>query len=196
MPLPESRSRVVYKEWVRDPQGKLLEKPPPRGKRTENGIIWGHTLADFFWIPRLPGTNILTIWSRSMIQALGEHYPGNERHEDADPEPDPRRLRPWPVLTLPAHVPDPGSESASGDGSGIGYIDADCGHRHPREGAAHENGVPPTPNPSSPSSSSKQPKFSDGCGNAGTRLSSPSFRAPLTPLRAPASPRQHQPRYM
>lgn len=47
--MPEDRQRVVYKEWVRDPKGKLLEKPPPRGTRTENNIIWGDTLDDFYW---------------------------------------------------------------------------------------------------------------------------------------------------
>ncbi|KAF7334530.1 hypothetical protein MVEN_02282800 [Mycena venus] len=118
--MPADRQRVVYKEWVRDPKGKLLEKPPPKGSRTENNIIWGHTLHDFYWIPRIPGVNVLTIWSRSMIKEYGENYL-NEKHEK---EPEPRRLRPWPVLTLPDHV------SLS---SKLGCIDEGCGdnHEHP-----------------------------------------------------------------
>ncbi|KAJ7113014.1 hypothetical protein C8R44DRAFT_882050 [Mycena epipterygia] len=113
------RQRFVYKEWVRDPKGKLLEKPPPKGKRTENNIIWGHTLDDFYWISRIPGVNVLTIWSRSMIQEYGENYL-KEKH---DKEPQPRRLRPWPCLTLPGHI-----KSASE----LGHIDEDCGHHHER----------------------------------------------------------------
>ncbi|KAJ7161989.1 hypothetical protein C8R43DRAFT_1063213 [Mycena crocata] len=117
--MPTERKRFVYKEWVRDPKGKLLVKPPPKGKRTPNNIIWGHTLDDFFWIPRIPTVNVLTIWSRSMIQEYGENYL-NESHDD---EPEPRRLRPWPVLMLPAHIRTPIS-------SELGIIDRDCADRH------------------------------------------------------------------
>ncbi|KAF7334500.1 hypothetical protein MVEN_02279500 [Mycena venus] len=119
--MPADRQRVVYKKWDRDPKGKLLEKPPPKGSRTENNITWGHTLDDFYWmryrIPRIPGVNVLTIWSRSMIKEFGENYL-NEKHEK---EPEPRRLRPWPVLTLPSHIPS---------STRLGYIDEGCGDNH------------------------------------------------------------------
>ncbi|KAJ6472290.1 hypothetical protein C8R47DRAFT_987866 [Mycena vitilis] len=94
------RSRFVYRHWVRDPKGKLLEKPPPKGARPANDIIWGHSLNDFYWISRIPGINILTIWSRSMIKEYGENF----LDEEHDEEPEPRRLRPWPSLTLPDHL--------------------------------------------------------------------------------------------
>ncbi|KAJ7186494.1 hypothetical protein C8R46DRAFT_879731 [Mycena filopes] len=116
----EKRLRVVYNEWVRDPKGKLLEKPPPKGKRTENGIIWGHTLDDFYWIPRIPGVNVLTIWSRSMIQEYGENYMQENLRKD---EPAPRRLRPYPCLVLPGHV---------ASSSELGYLDEGCGTHHGR----------------------------------------------------------------
>ncbi|KAJ7641270.1 hypothetical protein FB45DRAFT_738095 [Roridomyces roridus] len=66
------RKRVVYQEWLCDPDGAILPKPPPKGQRTENGIIWGHSLEDFFWIQRIPKINVLTIWTRSMIQTITE----------------------------------------------------------------------------------------------------------------------------
>ncbi|KAK7017626.1 hypothetical protein R3P38DRAFT_3559692 [Favolaschia claudopus] len=115
--MSEPRQRVVYNLWTRDPQGKLLEKPPPTGSRTENNIIWGHTLDDFYWIPRIPGVNLLTIWSRSMIKEYGENFL-NLEHEE---EPEPRRLRPWPVLTLP--------EDAASSAS-ICRIDEGCSGKH------------------------------------------------------------------
>ncbi|KAK7018420.1 hypothetical protein R3P38DRAFT_2539238 [Favolaschia claudopus] len=115
--MSEPRQRFVYNLWTRDPQGKLLEKPPPTGSRTENNIIWGHTLDDFYWIPRIPGVNLLTIWSRSMIKEYGENFL-NLEHEA---EPEPRRLRPWPVLTLPEDV----TSSAR-----IGRIDEGCSGKH------------------------------------------------------------------
>ncbi|KAJ7263132.1 hypothetical protein B0H12DRAFT_294139 [Mycena haematopus] len=117
--MTQERQRVVYQEWVRDPRGKLLEKPPPRGSRPENNIIWGHTLEDFYWISRIPGVNVLTIWSRSMIEEYGENYLNVNGQRERGPEP--RRLRPWPVLTLPEHV----ASSAT-----LGYIDEGCGERH------------------------------------------------------------------
>ncbi|KAJ7676338.1 hypothetical protein B0H17DRAFT_1139913 [Mycena rosella] len=145
--MPEDRQRFVYKEWVRDPKGKLLDKPPPQGARAPNGVIWGHTLDDFYWIPRIPGVNVLTIWSRSMIQAFGENYL-KEKHDE---ELAPRRLRPYPVLTLPAHLTAAStspSTSASASTSTstsastsiststtalipeLGYIDEGCGPCH------------------------------------------------------------------
>ncbi|KAJ6629868.1 hypothetical protein B0H10DRAFT_1211847 [Mycena sp. CBHHK59/15] len=116
--MSKGRTRFVSQEWVRDPNGKLLEKPPPAGMRTPNNIIWGHTLADFFWIPRIPCMNVLTIWSRSMIRALGaSENPEGVSHPE---EPPPRRLRPYPVLALPPGVtPPPGVE--------LGRVDEGCG---------------------------------------------------------------------
>ncbi|KAI0797291.1 hypothetical protein BC629DRAFT_1502772 [Irpex lacteus] len=99
-PQPDGRTRYVAKQWIRDPNGPLLKKPGPIGVRTPSGLIWGHDLNDFFWIERIPGRNIMTIWSRSMIQNLGENY--DEREFD---HPDgvhyPRRHHAWPLLKVP-----------------------------------------------------------------------------------------------
>ncbi|KAF8882974.1 hypothetical protein BD779DRAFT_1787696 [Infundibulicybe gibba] len=114
------RTRYVFNEWHRDPHGELLPKPPPKGTRTPDGIVWGHTLNDFFWIRRLPGVNVMTIWSRSMIKEFGENH-----LKQADrPEPRPRRFRPWPVLRLPP---------SATDGHALGLIDETCDSTHSLE---------------------------------------------------------------
>jgi hypothetical protein len=94
------RSRFVYKQWARDPAGALLPRNPPLGKRPANGLIWGHTINDFFWMQRLPGVNVMTIWSRSMIQDFGENY-SNEEH---DFEPTPIQCQPYSVLRFPHEI--------------------------------------------------------------------------------------------
>ncbi|KAH9944873.1 hypothetical protein B0H21DRAFT_435183 [Amylocystis lapponica] len=91
------RTRVVEHQWLRDPDGPILPRPPPLGIRTPSGIIWGHSLDDFMWIQRVPGVDVMTIWSRSMIKELGERY---DEAQFEHPEPLPRRRRPWPVLRL------------------------------------------------------------------------------------------------
>ena len=122
---PEGRTRFVYQEWQREPDGPLLSRPPPTGVRPPNALIWGHTLEDFFWIQRIPNIPMLTIWSRTMIKEYGENY-----HEEEFSEPDalqvPRLRHPWPVLKVPndgVHVPkdsygviDEGCEKHSQDG--------------------------------------------------------------------------------
>ncbi|KAJ7215872.1 hypothetical protein GGX14DRAFT_359384 [Mycena pura] len=113
------RTRLVDQHWVRDPEGKPLENPPPTGVRPPNNIIWGHTLKDFYRISRIPGGDDHTIWSRSMIKEYGENYLKEEHSE----EPAPRRLRPWPCLTLPDHL----AASAA-----LGYIDEGCDSMHGR----------------------------------------------------------------
>ncbi|KAI0922746.1 hypothetical protein AcV5_009639 [Taiwanofungus camphoratus] len=92
------RKRAVIHEWLRDPKGSPLPRPPPTGVRTPNGIIWAHSLANFMWIQRIPDVNVMTVWSRSMIKEFGENY---DESEFAAPEPPPRRRKPWPVLKLP-----------------------------------------------------------------------------------------------
>lgn len=98
--MAKDRCRFVYNQWVRDPNGPFLKKPPPTGKRLANQIVWGHSVHDFFWIQRIPGINVVTIWSRSMIQEFGENFVQAD-HSD---EPNPRQLRPWPILQLPSGV--------------------------------------------------------------------------------------------
>ena len=100
---PEQPTNFIYNQWVRDPNGPFLDKhKAPIGKRTPNGMIWGHSINDFFWIERQSGIRVMTIWSRSMIQEFGENY-ADEEH---DPEPEPRLMRPWPLLKLkmPKHL--------------------------------------------------------------------------------------------
>ncbi|OBZ76030.1 hypothetical protein A0H81_03088 [Grifola frondosa] len=95
------RQRTFTRVWERDPNGPALKNPPPKGMRTPNNLIWGHSLTDLIRVsggPSVPSVDSPTIWSRSMIKELGENYPESEL--DA-PEPRPRVLRPWSALTLP-----------------------------------------------------------------------------------------------
>lgn len=43
------------------------------GFRTPNGQPWGHDLDDFYWIDRVPGVPVKTVWSVSMIQEYYSH---------------------------------------------------------------------------------------------------------------------------
>ena len=117
MPDYKTLQLLIQNQWTRDPNGPPLPQPPPSGKRPPNGIVWGHTMNDFYWIQRRPGINVVTIWSRSMIQEFGENYVGAE-HEY---EPSPRVLRPWPILQLP-----PGINSF------LGLVDETCFCNHIR----------------------------------------------------------------
>ena len=90
------RTRYVYQWWDRDPSGKHLSKQnTPRGKRAPNGAVWGHSIDDFFMIQRIPGVNVVTCWSRSMIKELGE-LP----IDDGDEPHPPRIRRPYPLLKI------------------------------------------------------------------------------------------------
>ena len=120
MPDEISKLLLVQNQWIRDPNGSSLPRPPPSGNRTPNGLIWGHTMNDFYWIQRRPGTNVFAIWSRSMIQEFGENFTGTY-HEY---EPTPRVLRPWPVLQLP-----PGISSDPP----LGLVDETCFCNHIRD---------------------------------------------------------------
>lgn len=99
--VPESRgsTRYVYQQWIRDPNGPLLTKPPPTGVRPPNAMIWGHDLGDFFWIERVPNVPVMTVWSRSMIKEYGENYEESE-FEQPDSLQVPRERHPWPVLKI------------------------------------------------------------------------------------------------
>jgi hypothetical protein len=97
------RTGFVYRQWDRAPDGKYLDKyDAPSGKRTPNGAVWGHSLDDFFWIQRIPGVNVVTYWSRSMIKEYGERPidDGNEPHA-------PRIRRPYPLLKIDKDVECP-----------------------------------------------------------------------------------------
>lgn len=85
--------------WIRDPKGPLLTKPGPRGTRTPNHMMWAHSLDEFAWIQRLPGTDVLTVWTRSMLKEFGENYHDINFMDD---EVRPRLRKPWPVLRLPS----------------------------------------------------------------------------------------------
>lgn len=99
-PQPDGRTRYVYQRWLRKSDGPLLTKPPPLGVRASNELIWGHNLEDFCWIERIPGADVLTIWSRSMIKEYGENYDEGEFQEPDDAQ-VPRMRHPWPVLKIP-----------------------------------------------------------------------------------------------
>lgn len=123
-PREDGRTRYVTRQWLRDPKGPLLTKPPLQGVRTPNDLIWGHDLNDFFWIQRFPGIDALTIWSRSMIKELGENYDECE-FDQPDSLQVPRQRYPWPVLQLPpaifAIVEEFGDKSTQ-----LGIIDQGC----------------------------------------------------------------------
>jgi hypothetical protein len=98
----EKGYRHVFLQWARDPDGPVIRKEDCTvGNRPANGLIWGHSLGDFFWLQRIPGVNMLTVWSRSMIKEYGERLGYKEGSEDDDWEPMPRRRRVWPILKLP-----------------------------------------------------------------------------------------------
>ncbi|KAI1792708.1 hypothetical protein LXA43DRAFT_1180799 [Ganoderma leucocontextum] len=129
---PPKRERDIRLRVVRDPAGAILKRDKaPVGLRTPNGFVWGHQVDHLVWMPRVPGTNALTVWSRSMLKALGDE----KGCDDQDPawarEPlvPPRVLRPWPVLRLAAS----GNE---GEGEGerkmlmLHARDEGCAHEH------------------------------------------------------------------
>ncbi|KAI0320272.1 hypothetical protein OF83DRAFT_1169479 [Amylostereum chailletii] len=89
----------IFQSWPRDPDGPFLNKheKPPIGKRTPNGIIWGEDLSDFYWVERKYAINLVTCWSRSMLDEYGENFANFPPEELSDPRP----RRPWPLLTLP-----------------------------------------------------------------------------------------------
>ena len=90
------RTRFIHRWWDRAPGGKHLKKfDAPLGKRTPNGIVWGHSTDDLFIIQRIPNINVVTCWSRSMIKEFGE------RPIDDGSEPRmPRIRRPYPLLKI------------------------------------------------------------------------------------------------
>lgn len=130
-PHPCGRTRYVGQQWVRDANGPLLPKPPPRGVRTPNGLIWGHDLTDFMWIKQFHDIDIFTVWSRSMIKEFGENYDATEWEEE-DKKQVPRRRYPWPVLKLPKRIME-----FDIHGTQIGIIDKGC-ERHHLRGFSHQ----------------------------------------------------------
>ncbi|KAL4253255.1 hypothetical protein ABKN59_004756 [Abortiporus biennis] len=98
--LPNGRTRYVAEEWIRQPSGLSLPRPPPMGIRSPNWLPWGHDLSDFYWIKRIPDLDLYTIWSRSMIKSFGENY-NTDDWAEADARQRPRRRHPWPILKLP-----------------------------------------------------------------------------------------------
>ena len=111
-----SRGRFVFQWWDRAPDGKYLDKyDAPVGTRTPNGAVWGHSLIDFFMIQRIPGTNVVTCWSRSMINEYGERPV-----DDGEEEPHPPRIRrPYPLLKIDKDVECP-------ERGMYGYFDEGC----------------------------------------------------------------------
>ena len=100
-PTPK-RERDTTLRVVRNPAGAILQRDrAPVSLRTPNNFVLGHQVNHLVWMPRIPSTNALTVWSRSMLKALGE---GKELERDlvwaGEPLVPPRVLRPWPVLKL------------------------------------------------------------------------------------------------
>ncbi|KAK0190009.1 hypothetical protein F5146DRAFT_932026 [Armillaria mellea] len=104
------RKRFISHEWSRDPYGQVLPESPPKGIRTPNNIPWGHTMDDFYWIRRLPDSDVKPIWTRSMLDEFDENF-GSELPVTRV---EPRRLRPWPLLKVP------------NDDSRFGLVDEMC----------------------------------------------------------------------
>ena len=104
--MPETqRTRFVHQWWDRSPNGKYLHKiEAPLGTRTPNGAVWGHSTDDLFLIQRIPGVNVVTCWSRSMIKEYGERP-----IDDGDGPHIPRVRRPYPLLKLDKDIPCPES---------------------------------------------------------------------------------------
>jgi hypothetical protein len=116
-------TRRIHNVWARDPDAPVIVTRP-RGKRT-NGLIWGHTLDDFFQFPMTLGVaSDRDGWSNSMIKECGENF-GNQ---ELKWEPMPRRRRPWPVLKVP---PTFGADPRLGP--------VDEGSEHEDEHSDHEN---------------------------------------------------------
>jgi len=98
--LGAGRTRFVHQWWDRVPGGKYLDKhDPPLGKRTPNGAVWAHSTDDLFMIQRIPGVDIVTCWSRSMIKEFGERP-----IDDGDEPHMPRIRRPYPLLKIDKDV--------------------------------------------------------------------------------------------
>jgi hypothetical protein len=97
------RKRFIYQVWKRNPNGSILKRGrAPHGVRTPNGQVWGHSLSDFFWIERIPGVNVRTVWSTSMLRKLDDSlFPSQKKLLAADRPRYPRVLLPWPLLCLP-----------------------------------------------------------------------------------------------
>jgi hypothetical protein len=114
----------------------------PLGFRTPNGQIWGHSIAEFFWIqrdPRIPG--LLTAWSMSMLHYLRERLSPDQRDVLAeDRSHPPRVLQPWPLLCVPNPLADGELETLC--------IGGDRGCQYPREPGSLPHqlaSTPPTP---------------------------------------------------
>ncbi|OJT06811.1 hypothetical protein TRAPUB_2328 [Trametes pubescens] len=120
---PKERIRDVRLWWERNPDGPIIPRTlPPAGIRTMEGFVWGHTLEHLFWIQRIPKVNAVTIWSRSMLEELGEGY---DEHQWDEPLVEPRAIRPWPVLKL-----TDGHDNVSSTSPPIGAIDGGCACEH------------------------------------------------------------------
>jgi hypothetical protein len=134
----ENRTRYVRMVWPREPDGKILAKPGPRGVRTRNDMIWGHDLDEFLYLNRFPNGKLIvqTCWSRSMIKAYGENYE-DEAWKTPEHEAIPHLRKPWPVINIKdikGNVADQRLiELTLFDMKEIGVIFVDCGRFKTRE---------------------------------------------------------------
>ncbi|KAM5546094.1 hypothetical protein V8D89_000220 [Ganoderma adspersum] len=134
-----TRERDISLRVVRARGGAVLARDKaPVGLRTPNGFVWGHRVDHLVWMPRVPGANALTVWSRSMLKALGEGCKDLEQDPAWSGEPlvPPRVLRPWPVLKM---ARSEGEREQGGDREGEGEgeeaktlnaVDEGCEHEH------------------------------------------------------------------
>jgi hypothetical protein len=127
-------ARYVHRRWERDPDGPSLPHPPPTGRRTPNGLIWGETLDDFFLISRSPKEPETLRWSRSMLLEFGENH--GAKNAPREGEGEPTLVRPWPLLKTVSQVVDVDgrgdvdtlngtSSGASEEDSAVAVADAD-----------------------------------------------------------------------
>ena len=99
------RRRFFPHIWCCEPNNTLhLASQAPKGCRTPNGVIWGHTLSDFFELLLISGADgpARDIFSTSMLHRFNDSLsPSQKERLGADKHLVPRVLQPWPLLCVP-----------------------------------------------------------------------------------------------
>lgn len=106
-PLAKSRTRFVFRQWPRDPNGKLIKVPNDiHGKEAGNGLkLWGETLYDFYFVHRIPtdpGRDAVTTRLANIMTSLGEL--DHDEIAQASREAEPMEIPGWsPAQAIVAH---------------------------------------------------------------------------------------------
>ncbi|EIW86206.1 hypothetical protein CONPUDRAFT_46529, partial [Coniophora puteana RWD-64-598 SS2] len=102
----DTRNRVIFRYWPRDPNGQVIKPSPLRGKEAPNGMnLWGATLYDFYRTRRIPDSPYLsTISTGSRLAKTMREFGELEHAKDeiawADEEADPKELPPCDIGRL------------------------------------------------------------------------------------------------